>query len=162
MVVRKDSQVIGKVEIVELRQECPLYANVPVWCGNHYDPVNNQEEHLKTIGHLVSMGKPACHALVGVADQGNELFMYSIVSQYYHNVSRSTVSNTFSKWMKLFPFQWLLNTDTQTGYLISIWYVASKTRLMVSKLWVNLKLPLSFSRKSSVENLARHWTIIPR
>lgn len=42
-------------------------------------------EHLKTIGHLVSMGKPACHALVGVADQGNELFMYSIVSQYYHN-----------------------------------------------------------------------------
>lgn len=58
-------------------------------------------EHLKPIGHLVSMGKPACHALVGVADQGNELFMYSIVSQYYYNVSRSTLSNSFSKSMKL-------------------------------------------------------------
>lgn len=63
--------------------------------------VNILVKHLKTIGHLASMGKPACHALVGVADQENELFGYTIVSQYFQNVSRSTLSNTFSKSMKL-------------------------------------------------------------
>lgn len=48
--------------------------------------VNILVKHLKTIGYLASMGKPACHALVGVADQENELFGYTIVSQYFQNV----------------------------------------------------------------------------
>lgn len=42
--VRNESQVIGKVEIVELRQEWPLYTNVPVWCFSPHDPVNYREK----------------------------------------------------------------------------------------------------------------------
>lgn len=50
------------------------------------------------------------------------------------------------------PFQWLLNDDTQTGYLAIAW---SETSLLFPIHWVHyLFHPLL---KDLVEDLARHW-----
>lgn len=50
------------------------------------------------------------------------------------------------------PFQWLLNDDTQSGYLASAW---SETSLLFPIHWVHYRFhPLL---KDLVEDLARHW-----
>lgn len=95
VVVWEEGQVIGKVEILKLRLECPQYSIVPSCCGGIHDPFDDQEEEkwrhqtslsnsslfLETLGHLANMGDPACYALVGVTHQGDELLGYSVVLQ---------------------------------------------------------------------------------
>lgn len=44
VVVRKESQVISKVEIVKSCHRCPLYFVVSAWSGSLRDSVNSQEE----------------------------------------------------------------------------------------------------------------------
>lgn len=44
MCIWKEWLAIGKVEVVELRQEWQQYTIVPAWSGSPRDPVNNKEE----------------------------------------------------------------------------------------------------------------------
>ena len=95
VVVWQEHQVMSKVEVIQLRPECPLYPVVPACCGGLHDPVDDQKEEkwwqqapltdssldLEAFWQLAGVSDLAAHVLVGTADEGDDLLRESVVPQ---------------------------------------------------------------------------------
>lgn len=117
VVVWKGSNVIGKVETVELRQECPLYTIVPGVVVLMIQSITKRKWIRDT--------KQICRTRYVSKRYESErrAFQVFIVPQYLsqclsvHAVERFLGVNEVDIEEGLL-FQWLFNDDTQTGYLI--------------------------------------------